>query len=81
MKFFQHAFRIEGAFRQKVFRRDLRFIDAQDILYTDLHFSLIERRLSAHADEIILIESPAQVIGAVPHPGFDLAAAVDQPEG
>ena len=57
LKFFQHGVRLEGALWQKIFRGDFRFLDAQNIVHADLHFSLIQSRLAADADKIVLIES------------------------
>ena len=71
----------DAAFRQKIFRGDFRFIHTNNILNPDLHFPLIERRLATYAYEIVFVKAAAQVFGALPHFGLDLAAPIEKLEG
>ena len=78
LQFFKHGCWIESTLGQKILRRDFRLVDAYDILHTQLHLALVKCRLSAHPDKIILVETAPEIVGALPHPRFDLAALVDQ---
>src|SRR5687767_191192 len=80
LQFVQHCCRIRRAFWQKIFWRDFRFVNADDILNPDLHLSLIERRLAAHSYEIVLAKAASQIFRALPHLGFDLTAPIKKLE-
>src|SRR5258706_6573577 len=76
----EHSLWIIGALGQEIFSGDFRFLDPAHVLDANLNFSLKEGRLPTHSDEIIFVEAARQVIGALPHPRFDFAAAIEQLE-
>ena len=78
LKLLEHSVGIKGAFGQKILGGDFGFVHAHNVLHADLHFALIQRRLPAHAHEVVLVEPARQIVRPVPNPPFDLAAAVKQ---